>query len=938
VTPPLDTTSSTSTHVGVGADGGPAVGAGTAPTAWGDATTRPPTPTLAAGVELFGETPGSGYREPPSLVRRADGQTIQLTPLLYEVLRAVDGQRDHHQLAALVSERIGRTASAADVLFLIEAKLRPLGLLRNPDGSDPELPRANPLLALRCRAVITKPELTRRITRPFATLFRPSIVAFFLAAFAWTAWWVLFEQGLMSGFHQAFYEPHLLLLVFALTLVSAGFHEFGHAAACRYGGATPGAMGFGLYLIWPAFYTDVTDSYRLGRAGRLRVDLGGLYFNAVFAVGTFAVWSWLRADALLLLIFAQVLQMARQLAPLVRFDGYHILADLIGVPDLFAHMKPTLLGLLPSRWRTGRHQALKPWARVAITAWVLVVLPLLLVMLATIVLILPRLAATAWDSLGIQWEVLGRNWAAGEFANVGVRLLSIVSLALPVLTVSYLIARVVRRTARWAWRATADNPLKRAAAGAGAVAVVVAVALAWWPQGQFTPIDADERGGLPELFSFTAPPAELVRATSQQDPAAAPAAPTAAPAAPAADVPPPRLVPSPPQGTVGPPQLALVAVPASERSSARSTATTSTTSSTQVVRVTSPDEVATGQWEPPSSGTGEDVGSDWPFPWHAPPPAADGDNRAIVVNTEDGSTVYDLAFAFVWVTDGGPVEHRNEAFSYASCRDCKSVAVAFQVIMIVGQADVITPINTSVAANFDCESCTTHALAVQLIATLREAPNDELLSELGRIWAGLEQLEQYAELLTLEQIYTWLRHTEAQIMAALADAGALGGASSAADVAAEDQLGPAETGDEVPPSRAGSDDGPDGSVGAATEEPTSSDAEPERHDAGASAAADGGADGDAIERPAGGSAGGATPDGSTSSSASTTAGDTGGDGGATGTDDPSPPAPTPTPTTAATEPEGHDLDPDDGTDVGPGDDEDADTADDVGESSGSPSP
>ena len=39
-------------------------------------------------------------------------------------------------------------------------------------------------------------------------------------------------------------------------------------------------MGTGLYLVWPAFYTDVTDSYRLGRAGRLRTDLGGLYFNA----------------------------------------------------------------------------------------------------------------------------------------------------------------------------------------------------------------------------------------------------------------------------------------------------------------------------------------------------------------------------------------------------------------------------------------------------------------------------------------------------------------------------------------------------------------------------------------------------------------------------------------------------------------------------------
>ena len=43
-------------------------------------------------------------------------------------------------------------------------------------------------------------------------------------------------------------------------------------------------MGAGLYIVWPAFYTDVTDAYRLGRGGRLRTDLGGIYFNAIFAL------------------------------------------------------------------------------------------------------------------------------------------------------------------------------------------------------------------------------------------------------------------------------------------------------------------------------------------------------------------------------------------------------------------------------------------------------------------------------------------------------------------------------------------------------------------------------------------------------------------------------------------------------------------------------
>ena len=76
----------------------------------------------------------------------------------------------------------------------------------------------------------------------------------------------------------------------------------GHAAAARSSGAEPGVMGAGLYLVWPAFYTDVTDSYRLGRAGRIRTDLGGLYFNAIVVVLTF-VWWWATGwEALLLLV------------------------------------------------------------------------------------------------------------------------------------------------------------------------------------------------------------------------------------------------------------------------------------------------------------------------------------------------------------------------------------------------------------------------------------------------------------------------------------------------------------------------------------------------------------------------------------------------------------------------------------------------------------
>ena len=220
--------------------------------------------------------------------------------------------------------------------------------------------------------------MTRRLTAPFAALFNPVVVVAVLAAFVAITWWVLFDKGLASAAHEAFHKPGLLLLVFVVTVLSAGFHEFGHAAAARYGGATPGAMGVGLYLVWPAFYTDVTDTYRLGRGGRVRTDLGGLYFNAIVAVGVVGVW-W--ADRVRrACCWSWPPRSCRWSGSCCRWSASTATTcspTSPASPTSTSRIRPTLLGVLPWRWRDPEAPALKPWARVVVTLWVLVVVPLL---------------------------------------------------------------------------------------------------------------------------------------------------------------------------------------------------------------------------------------------------------------------------------------------------------------------------------------------------------------------------------------------------------------------------------------------------------------------------------------------------------------------------------------------------------------------------------
>ena len=303
----------------------------------------------AEGLELLGEVSGSGYKEGVSLVRRADGQMVQLGPLQYALLEAVDGERDVPGLAAAASERLGRRLEAEHVVKIAE-KLAEQGLLAGTEENAPE--RSNPLLALRWKVLFTDPKVTGRITAPFKWLFRPWIVLPALLGFAAVLWFVLIHEGVAPATAQAFDKPELLLLILGLTVASAAFHEIGHAAACRYGGGRPGGMGAGIYVVWPAFYTDVTDAYRLPRRSRLRTDLGGIYFNAVVAVLALGVWLATGLDVLLLLIGLQMLEMLKNLSPVIRADGYHVLSDATGVPDLYAHMGPTLKRLLP--WKRQR--------------------------------------------------------------------------------------------------------------------------------------------------------------------------------------------------------------------------------------------------------------------------------------------------------------------------------------------------------------------------------------------------------------------------------------------------------------------------------------------------------------------------------------------------------------------------------------------------------
>ena len=192
-----------------------------------------------------------------------------------------------------------------------------------------------------------------------------------------------------------------------------------------------------------------------------------------------------------------------------------------------------------------------------------------------------------------------------------------------------------------------------------------------------------------------------------------------------------------------------------------------------------------------TAGTGAEAPPSWVFPFDRPAAPEEDGNQSLAVNTTDGSVVYDVAFALVWADDGEDVTTRNEAYAFASCADCAAVAVGFQVVLIVGQTDVIVPENLSAAANYNCVRCLTYALASQLVLTLDGPLSADGMTRLNALWQQIAEYGRNLQNVPLSEIQGRLDAFKLQIMEVIrSDPSATPGGSTGTAPATTGSAGP----------------------------------------------------------------------------------------------------------------------------------------------------
>ena len=429
----------------------------------------------------------SAFVDPPWLIEHEGAGYVQVTALLYQIAEQCNGRQTVDEIAARVSESYGKKVSADNVRQLLAAQLIPKGLVTNGDGKVVGSGAAGrSMLAISMRTKEIGPRKINAVTRFFTWLYWPPVLVVMLLLTAGGEAWLYLMHGVGGSLHDALYTPGLILIILAAIVVGAGIHEIGHASALRYGGGEVRGMGAGFYLMYPAFYTDVTDNYRLPRWSRLRTDLGGFYFNLLTAMALMGVYLATGWEFLLLVVVLINFEIIHQLLPLIRLDGYWVLADLTGIPDFFSQMGPFLRRLLPLPWWKGRTlPALKWWGTAVFLLYILAAIPFLTFSVFLMVKGVPRVLATAWDSLGKQQQALGQAQAHGDALGMAGAAGQMLLLALPTLGVLYTLYRLTRAAVTWVWSWSRPTPARRMVGLLGTVAVVLLVAYLWAPQVPF---------------------------------------------------------------------------------------------------------------------------------------------------------------------------------------------------------------------------------------------------------------------------------------------------------------------------------------------------------------------------------------------------------------------------------------------------------------------
>ncbi len=277
----------------------------------------------------------------------------------HELLRLADGQRTIQEITAEFQNRYPSSNFEVDAIHRFFGQAAKQGLLDLQNQFRPSASRKrwkwSSLLAIRFPGV--NPTKFLGVVSPLTSVLfaRPVVIAAVIAApLCMMAVLMRFDQ-FASDFALIAENPFGSLFWIAVGIAIAKvLHELAHALACCYLKCECPTIGVMLLLGIPCLYADVSDAWMLKRRSqRMLISAAGMYVECWIAILATLVWIFSNSGpvhdlAVTLMIVCSVSTILINGNPLLRYDGYYLLSDFTGVPNLAFRSRTSLLTRLQS--------------------------------------------------------------------------------------------------------------------------------------------------------------------------------------------------------------------------------------------------------------------------------------------------------------------------------------------------------------------------------------------------------------------------------------------------------------------------------------------------------------------------------------------------------------------------------------------------------------
>ncbi len=263
-------------------------------------------------------------KEPVYILIGRNRRIIRLSQASYQLLHGMESGMSFDELAVMISRETGMQYSPD----IISSAYRQIV----DEVTDIEISKKRKWSKYLFRAPVFSQEFVGKTASFLSGAFHLPValglIFFFIITVGYSLTYNLLGNITISSITTGFWWGYLLFLI------SAFFHELGHASACAFFGARPGEIGYTIYLFIPYFYSDVSSAWEFRRIQRVIVDAGGIYFQAVavcFYIILYSLTNWAPLKSAIIMIGISCLY---SVIPVFKADGYWMIADALGVINL----------------------------------------------------------------------------------------------------------------------------------------------------------------------------------------------------------------------------------------------------------------------------------------------------------------------------------------------------------------------------------------------------------------------------------------------------------------------------------------------------------------------------------------------------------------------------------------------------------------------------